>query len=204
MCKPSCLYQSTVTTVPVLLPETLFTMLFSSFSENTSVGIRFSMHMTVAVRSSTFSFLSRSSWYVTVVYFFASLLHRLNRLVLGEQFADRPAGKRCEDLGRHTAAAADLRHVNAVHDRRQHADGVGLRAIDRLAASPSPEIASADDDRHLRSFRDKLCDLLRNLHAGRFVKSGLLITGQSLAAQFQKYSSVCTHVCSPSGIMSPG
>ena len=54
-------FYETVTFVPLNSPVMAFTILFSSFSPNTYIGIRFSMHIMEAVRSTTASFLSITS-----------------------------------------------------------------------------------------------------------------------------------------------
>ena len=69
------------------------------------------------------------------------------------------AQRRHGDRGEHPRRLADLLeralHRERVHDRRQHADGIGAGALDPLvgALKPAKEIAAADDDRDLRPER---------------------------------------------------
>src|SRR5699024_6161210 len=62
----------TVTFVPVNLPLIVSTMLFSSFSPNTSIGILFSRQRIDAVRSTAASCLSITSWMDTSSYLTAA------------------------------------------------------------------------------------------------------------------------------------
>lgn len=61
----------TVTFVPLKSPVIAFTMLFSSFSPKTNIGILFSIHMIDAVRSTTASLRSITSCMDTSLYFTA-------------------------------------------------------------------------------------------------------------------------------------
>ena len=54
------------------MPVRAFTMLFSSLSPNTYIGILFSRHMIDAVRSTTASFFSTTSSIESSSYFFAA------------------------------------------------------------------------------------------------------------------------------------
>lgn len=96
--------------------------------------------------------------------------------------------KRGQNIRQHALAAENFRYINAVHDRREHSDLVGLHAVDFRARASSPEIAAADDDAHLRSLVYKSLHLQRDAADRLLVKSGSLAARQRFSAEFQDNS----------------
>ena len=86
----------------------------------------------------------------------------------------------------------DVRHGEAVHDRRKHAHVVRPRAL--YLAFPvldaAPEVAAAYDDADLHAHIHAALHRLADLADDAEVKSGLLLPRQRFAAYLQQHAPI--------------
>ena len=120
-------------------------------------GIAHDMHQRLRQRSRTLNFhLFGNGWmcyngvrFCNISKIWNDKVETMKRILLKLS----AAGKGSQNLCLHSHRTENFRYVNAVHDRRQHTYLVCLGPVDMLTGTSAPEIASSDDNSHLRGRR---------------------------------------------------
>ena len=119
------------------------------------------------------------------------LFEEADSLVSGKLIRKCADSKGSHDSGIQSCAPEDLRDIQAVHDRGQHADLIGFDTGNLIAGAAAPDIASAGHDTDLMSGIVQLPDLgsdprdhllVVQLHSALCVAHGAVVfTGQCLS-----------------------